>query len=169
MTSTVIASRKDSRTLYERDFYAWTRQQSACLETRDAKALDWSNVAEEIRDMGIGQLKALQSHLTVVMVHLLTLRYSQASEPRRKWRHECDNARQEIADDMERSPSLKHHLEEALAKAWRDVRRRAMYQMETHGEQPELPSECPFTIEEIMADGHYPQCHASPELRKSSR
>ena len=163
--STITANRKDNRTLYERDFHAWTEQQIACLESRDAAELDWSHVAEEIRDMGISQRKALQSHLTVLVIHLLKLGYSRAGYPRRKWRHECDNARQEIADEMERSPSLKHHQDEALAKAWRDGRRKAMYQMESHGEDPALPADCPFTLDRILTDAWYPEPFPSPEPR----
>ena len=163
MQSTVTADRKDNRALYERDFHAWTEQQSACLEKRNPEELDWSHVAEEIRDMGISQRKALQSHLTVLMIHLLKLRHSQAGEPRRKWQHECDNARQEIADEMERSPSLKHYRDEALAKAWRDGRRRTIFQMEEHGEDPDLPMDCPFTLEQIMDGNYYPESRMSPE------
>ena len=163
MRSTVTANFKDNRTLYERDFYAWTEQQTACLESRDTGELDWSNVAEEIRDMGIGQRKALQSHLTVLMLHLLKLRHSPAEEPRRKWRHECDNARQEVADDLERSPSLKHHRDEALAKAWRDGRRKAIHQMEEHGEEPALPADCPFTPEQLLDEDYYAESCVNPE------
>ena len=163
MQTTATTNRKDNRTLYERDFHAWTEQQTACLENRDPEELDWSHVAEEIRDMGISQRKALQSHLTVLMIHLLKLRYSQADEPRRNWGHECDNARQEIADEMEHSPSLKHYREEALAKAWRDGRRRAMFQMEEYGEDPDLPMDCPFTLEQIMAGNYYPEFRMSPK------
>ena len=169
MQSTVTANRKDNQTLYERDLYAWIEQQTTCLENRDPEELDWSHVAEEIRDMGISQRKALQSHLTVLMIHLLKLRYSQAGDPRRKWRHECDNARQEIADEMERSPSLKHYQDEALAKAWRDGRRRTIYQMEEHGEDSDLPMDCPFTLERIMDDGFYPEFRMSPEPRTPSK
>ena len=169
MQSTVNARSKSNRTLYERDFHAWTEQQSACLEHRSPGELDWSHVAEEIRDMGISQRKALQSHLTVLMIHLLKLRYSPAEGPRRKWRHECDNARQEIVDEMERSPSLKHHLDEALAKAWRDGRRKAAYQMEEHGETPELPVECPFTLPRITDGSYYPDFHMHPEHQAPSK
>ena len=165
MPSTITANRKDNRPLYDRDFHAWTEQQTACLERRDAEDLDWSHVAEEIRDMGISQRKALQSHLTVLVIHLLKLRYSRAGDPRRKWRHECDNARQEIADEMERSPSLKRHQDEALAKAWRDGRRKATYQTETHGEDPSLPMDCPFTLDRILADAWYPEPSPSSESR----
>ena len=163
MQSTVDTTRQGNQALYERDFYAWTEQQTVCLENRNPEELDWSHVAEEIRDMGISQRKALQSHLTVLMIHLLKLRYSQAGKPRRKWRHECDNARQEIADEMERSPSLKHYREEALAKAWRDGRRRTMFQMEEHGEDPDLPVDCPFTLEQTMDSDYYPESRLSPE------
>ena len=161
--STITVDRKDNRTLYERDFHAWTEQQTACLENRSTEELDWSHVAEEVRDMGISQRKALQSHLTVLMIHLLKLRYSRAEDPGRKWRHECDNARQEIADEMERSPSLKHYRDEALAKAWRDGYRRTTYQMEEHGEDPALPVDCPFTLEQIMDGSYYPGSRVSPE------
>ena len=160
--STITDERKDNRALYERDFHAWTEQQTACLENRDPVELDWSHVAEEIRDMGISQRKALQSRLTVLIIHLLKLRYSRAVEPRRKWRHECDNARQEIADELERSPSLKHHRDEALAKAWRDGRRRTTFQMEDHGENPDLPMDCPFMLEQIMDGNYYPEFRMPP-------
>ena len=169
MQSTVDANSKSNRTLYERDFHAWAEQQTACLENRNSQELDWSHVAEEIRDMGISQRKALQSHLTVLMIHLLKLRYSQAEGPRRKWRHECDNARQEISDEIERSPSLKHHQDEALAKAWRDGRRKTTYQMEEHGEDPDLPMECPFTLEQIMDGSYYPESRMSAQHRTPSK
>jgi len=161
--NTVAVNRKGNRALHDQDFHAWTEQQAACLERRDTDDLDWSRVAEEIRDMGISQRKALQSHLTVLVVHLLKLRYSRARDPRRKWRHECDNARQEIADEMERSPSLAQHRDEALAKAWRDGRRKAIYQMETHGEAPSLPADCPFTLDRVLADAWYPEPSPPPE------
>ena len=165
MQSTVDTTRKENQALYERDFYAWTEQQTACLENRNPEELDWNHVAEEIRDMGVSQRKALQSHLTVLMIHLLKLRYSRAERPRRKWRHECDNARQEIADEIERSPSLKHYQDEALSKAWRDGRRRTTYQMEEHGEDPDLPVECPFSLKQVMDGRYYPEFHMSPGHR----
>ena len=97
--------------------------------------------------------------------YLLERRCSQAGDPRRKRQHECDNARQEIADEMERSPSLKHHQEEALAKAWHDGRRKATYQMETHGEDSALPVVCPFTLDRVLTDAWYPEPLSSPEPR----
>ena len=51
----------------------------------------------------------------------------------------------------------RHDQDEALAKAWRDCRRKAMYRMETHGEDLLLPAGCPFTLDRILNRRLVPQ------------
>ena len=38
--------------LYERDYYTWTQEQARALRDRRTEAVDWTNVAEEIEDLG---------------------------------------------------------------------------------------------------------------------
>jgi len=40
-----------SDSLYERDPFAWSREQAAALRTPDSDSIDWGNVAEEIESL----------------------------------------------------------------------------------------------------------------------
>lgn len=40
-----------------------------------------------------------------------------------------------------------------------------MYQMGTHGEDPPLPVDCPFTLDRILTDAWYPEPSPPPEPR----
>ena len=44
--------KKPDETLYERDFYAWLKDQAAKLRARSHNELDWDNLAEEIESLG---------------------------------------------------------------------------------------------------------------------
>ena len=86
--------------LYERDFYAWTRQQAR--ELRRLKSLrlntdlDLDHLAEEVRDLGNEQLFAIQSQTERLFEHLLKLQFSAHERPRRQWMISVNSARAEI-------------------------------------------------------------------------
>ena len=64
-------------TLYETDFYAWTRRQAR--ELRRLKALrlnvelDLDHVAEEIEDLGSSERDTCRSHVERILEHFLKL------------------------------------------------------------------------------------------------
>ena len=45
--------------LYDTDFYAWCEEQAALLTRQDPWALDWANLAEEIRSIARRDKRAL--------------------------------------------------------------------------------------------------------------
>jgi hypothetical protein len=63
-------SSKDSISLYESDFYAWTQEQYQLLKTGDIEKIDWQNLAEEIIDMGRSEKRELESRLELLLMHL---------------------------------------------------------------------------------------------------
>ena len=67
----------DLRTLYERDFYAWSRLQARELRAPEGAALntdlDLDHLALEVRDLGSEQLFAIQSQTVRLIEHLLKL------------------------------------------------------------------------------------------------
>jgi hypothetical protein len=78
-----------ARSLYETDYYAWTKQQAAELR-RLAKAdasrtLDLDNLAEEVESLGRSDLATVRSHLRRIIEHLLKLEHSPSAEPRLGW------------------------------------------------------------------------------------
>ena len=46
--------------LYERDYYTWAFGQARALEERRADALDWKNLADEVRELAGSVARSLQ-------------------------------------------------------------------------------------------------------------
>ncbi len=81
----------DTKTLYDEDFFAWTKEQAEGLRSAaqggSNRALDWENLAEEIEDLARSQLHvARAARSRRIIEHLLKLEYSPATDPRRGWR-----------------------------------------------------------------------------------
>ena len=103
------------KSLYDNDFLAWSKQQAEALRVamRDGsnQSLDFGNLAEEIEDLGKSVRRELQSQIRRVVRHLLKLDHSPAREPRRDWAESVVDARAEIEDLLEASPSLRTELD----------------------------------------------------------
>ena len=57
--------------LYERDFFAWSRQQAELLRAGKLADADIDHIAEEIDSMGRTEKRELVSRLSVLLLHLL--------------------------------------------------------------------------------------------------
>lgn len=103
------------RSLYDQDFVAWSKQQAEALRTAarigSNQSLDWENLAEEIEDLGKSARQELQSQIRRIVRHLVKLQHSPAKEPRRGWEESIVDARAEIEDLLEVSPSLRTGLD----------------------------------------------------------
>ena len=135
--------------LYERDALAWAEQQAELLRRLAAgervnALVDWSNVIEEVHDVGLSELRACESLMQQAMIHLLKLRIRPDSPAADHWREKAGI----FLDDVARrfSPSMRQRisLSELYGKALRRVRTGA-------GEAEALPDECPFAFEELLA------------------
>ncbi len=147
--------------LYDEDFHAWTQEQAAVL--RQAAALrvnvpvDFTNLAEEVEDLGASQRRAVQSDLMRVMEHLLKLEHGSAAEPRSDWRYPVIEHRIHIADILAESPSLRPRLPELCQRAWQSGRRLAAEGLARFpGGAPALPPDCPYSIEQVLAEEWWP-------------
>ena len=156
MAEIAIDKRTATASLYERDFYAWTQRQAAILRSGSLAGVDLEHLAEEVEDMGREQRRAVRSQLRHLLVHLLKLRYSPATDPRSGWIEEIHNARTEIEDRLADSPSLAQYLAGLFIEVWPKARRRAISQMEVHEERPPVPQDCPFTLEQALDDDYWP-------------
>jgi hypothetical protein len=100
-----------TKTLYDTDFVAWSKDQAQALRalarSGSNQVLDWENLAEEIESLGVSQKTALRSQMRRIVRHLLKLEFSPAAAPRRGWLESINEARSEIEDLLETSPSLK--------------------------------------------------------------
>jgi Domain of unknown function DUF29 len=75
------------------DFYAWTQTQAAALLATDWAALDLEHLTEEIAGLGSEQEHEVESHVPMVLTHLLKRKDRPAS-------------RYGLLDDQPRSQSL---------------------------------------------------------------
>jgi hypothetical protein len=161
-----MASNRSS--LYEDDFYAWTRQQARELRRlrslRPNSQLDLDHLALEIRDLGSEQLFALQSHTERLIEHLLKLQYSRHDQPRRQWLRSVNNARDEIERRL--TATLRRRLQASLPKLYAHARRDAVLALEDHGEADAaktLPPNCPYALD-VLLDADWLPPRSSPTV-----
>ena len=87
------------------------------------------------------------------MLHLLKWRY-QPSGRGNSQRLSIADARDEIADLLADSPSLKANLDSAMASAYRDARRKAA--IETELAEESFPAQVPWTFSEAVDESFWP-------------
>lgn len=149
--------------VYQTDFYAWTREQASALrraaEMRiNLPGVDLDHVAEEIEGLGGSDLRALESDLTRILEHLLKLRHSPVTEPRRGWMLSVVEHRDRVQTACRRSGSLARQVPDLLPDAWRRARKLALAGLEFDGfPAPVLPMDCPYRLEDILSDDWWPE------------
>ena len=76
--------------LHERDVLAWPEQQAdlprRAIRGERVNTIEWAHVAEEIEDLGLSELNAVQSCPRQILVHLLKLRGWLDLSADRHWR-----------------------------------------------------------------------------------
>ena len=135
--------------LYDRDFYAWACEQAELLREGRLSGADIAHIAEEIEGLGRNETRELRSRLGVLFLHLLKWRY-QPGRRGRSWELSIANARDELAELLADSPSLRAMLPDAVAAAYRRARLHAEQQTGLPAET--FPVECPWTFDQAMAD-----------------
>lgn len=123
--------------LYQQDFILWTKEQAGALRRSKGSnlPLDWENLAEEIESLGISQRTALNSQLRRILHHLFKLEASPARDPRAGWRATIRDARAEVQDLLEASPSLRREIDDVVKKQTAMAAKLAAADLEEHGER----------------------------------
>jgi hypothetical protein len=146
----------DRRSLYDDDVYAWAKQQAAALRRlartgRDLpNELDLENVAEEIEDVGKSELRAAQSFIRNILVHLLLLAFDTHASARDRWRLEIITFHRALKAFA--TPSMRQLTDmEAL---WSDARDEAEAGLAIYGRP--LPGNiaraCPLDFDKVTAE-----------------
>ncbi|WP_428486598.1 DUF29 family protein [Rhodopila sp.] len=94
--------------LYERDILAWSHHQADLLRRlgrgERANDVDWTHLAEAIEDVGLSELHSVESHLSLVLVHLLHFHAWPDSPSAGHWRGEVvafqNNAKRRFTASM---------------------------------------------------------------------
>jgi hypothetical protein len=140
-------SRQVPGDLYRRDLYTWSLEQAAALRAGELERLDLTNLAEEIEDLGSEQLHKLTSAYRIILLHMLNWDH-QPKRRSRSWITSIRSHRAAADDVLEDNQDLKSRRDVALARAYRRARIQAGG--ETRLGEDAFPSECPYSLEEIM-------------------
>ena len=155
----------DTNPLYDTDFLAWSREQAEALRAAARggtnQPIDWENVAEEIESLGISQSSALSSQIRRIIRHFLKLEFSSAAAPRRGWFESANDAKAEIDELLEHSPSLRKELPSIVAAETRRGSKLAVGDLERYGELDPATlariRDTTYTEEKILGDWFPPE------------
>ena len=152
--------------LYDYDFYSWALQQAEALKRRDFSAIDWSNVIEEIEDLGSEKKNGWEACCARAIEHMLAIEHCpQAADAiLDHWANEIRNFRKQMARLIKKNPGLKGQYAEMFAEAWENGRTDAVDKLAGYDRQRgfsekqavrkwenALPRECPYRLEHIAA------------------
>jgi hypothetical protein len=136
--------------LYDRDVLAWSEHQADLLRRvargERANDIDWEHVAEEIEDVGLSQLNAVQSLLQQILVHLLKLHGWPEFSAEHHWRAEIVAFQSEA--ERRFTPSMRQRID--LAKIYDRAARQI--ELTRYGGKAGLtpPMACPVTLDQLL-------------------
>lgn len=137
------------RPLYDQDFALWIEEQVAALRVGDVAALDLPNLTLELEGLTKRDVRGLGSQIKRIMAHLLKQRYRQ-ERARRSWADSIENRREEIADILEQSPSLRRTLPGLMTKTY--PRAASQAARDTGLPVERFPEEPPFSLAEVLGE-----------------
>ncbi len=140
---------------YETDIVAWANQQAWLVRNKKFDLLDLEHIAEEIEDVGKSEQRELANRMAVLLQHLLKWQYQPARQGT-SWRLTIKHQREKVKRRLKNTPSLKQCLqdEDWWADAWNDALDET--EKETGIAIEKMPENCPWTIEQILADDWFP-------------
>jgi hypothetical protein len=147
-------------TFYDHDVYAWAFEQATLLRAGAWDKLDLEHLIEEIQDVGHSQRDKLESHLLVLLTHLLKLQYAASHLPHdyaraaRGWRQTCRAQRLQIATVLERNFTLRVWVGEAILRVYQIARLEAAAALDI--EEDLLPAVLPWPDAQALADDCWP-------------
>lgn len=138
---------------YLADFNSWIEQTVKLLRENRWQEIDVANLIEEVEDLGKSERRGIASQLTRLLLHLLRWQY----QPQRRsdsWLDSITDARTQIELVIEDSPSLRNYPAENIEGSYQRARRQAAKQ--TNIEIGVFPNNCPYSLEEILAESWLP-------------
>ena len=138
---------------YDEDFCEWAFEQARFLRERRFGLLDIEHLADEIEDIAKAELRELTKQMSVLLAHLL--KWNHLPAERTDSRSAMIEARRlDVADILDDSPSLRARIDEprTFQLIWAD----ALAQAATENGHDSFPSECPWTIDDVLSEGWLP-------------
>jgi hypothetical protein len=138
---------------YDEDFVLWAQHQAELMRAGGFDLVDWENVAEEIEGLGQSDLQQLGNRLDVLITHLLKWQFQPPARSG-SWRGTIRTQRGRIVRLLKQSPSLRQHVGIEAQEGY--GRARATAADEAGLPPAQLPSTCPYSVEELLDENFFP-------------
>ena len=140
---------------YDSDVIAWANEQARLLREGLFSQLDIEHIADEIEDVGKSEKRELRNRMAVLLAHLLKWQH-QPERQGNSWRRTIKTQREEVAECLVDTPSLKPDIENPKwwEKTWADALTLATN--ETGLSFDTFPEECPWTFKQITDADFWP-------------
>ncbi|MGH7153983.1 MAG: DUF29 domain-containing protein [Acetobacteraceae bacterium] len=137
--------------VYDTDILNWSEQQSALLRRLAAgerinDLIDWPNVIEEIESVGRSELKAVQSHIVLALLHELKAQAWPHSLAVEHWQDEALSHRVNAGQHFE--PEMRPRID--IATLYQDALRAMPKTIDGKPPLP-FPRECPFSLDDLLS------------------
>ena len=167
-----------STSLYDRDGFAWAKQQAAALRRRDLEAIDWENVIEEIEGVGRAEQDPWVKHCEKALECMLLIEHwkSPSVSNLKQWQSEIRESQLEMSFVIGHNPSLRQECKEMLSLAWDMGRFWAVTGLTKHladkagvlNDEPfkraveaQVPENCPYLLKHVA--GYDPKREKEPD------
>jgi hypothetical protein len=138
---------------YDTDILIWSERQAELLRRRAAGELvneaefDWSNIAEEIEDVGSNPLHAVESLLVQALRHMLKAQGWPLSLDAPNWRADAIDFRRQARRRF--VPSMRQKID--IAALYADALAALPDTMDGQPPLP-VPAEYPVTLDDLLSD-----------------
>jgi len=140
--------------IYDQDFHAWIQHQIYLLKEGRTSELDIEHLIEELDDMGKSNIRELESRFLILIAHLLKWQF-QAEKQSSGWRGSISEQRIRLMRLIEKVPSLKREMDNAINSVYFDAVELASD--ETNLPKTTFPKNCPYTIKQLLDKKFYPE------------
>jgi hypothetical protein len=134
--------------LYERDILAWSQHQAHLLRRlgrgERVNDVDWTNLAQEIEDVGRSELHSVESFVALILIHLLKLRVWPDSDACNHWRAEIVGFQHEAHKRF--TPSMRQKIDIGESHAY------VIQRLEQEAPGTSFPNENPFSLDDLLTE-----------------
>jgi hypothetical protein len=141
--------------LYKQDFFEWTQNTAALIRAGKWCAIAPEVLAEEVESLGARDHRELRRRQRL-LTHLLKWQYQPSRrQTGHSWQSTIRTQRQEIADLLEQSSSLRRAVLDALGVRYTLAHEHASAQ--TRLPLAIFPETCPWTSAQVFAPDFWPE------------
>ena len=134
---------------YDQDLLiGWAQAQAELLRAGRLDEIDAEHIADEIEDVGAAQAVELQTGIRQILCRLINLQLSPSHDQRHVWIAELFELRAQIETRAVNVP--RDRLTELFARAWPQARRAGK------GLGLDVPSECPYSLDQVLDSSFLP-------------